>query len=168
MCIYIAGEGSIGWRIRAKTEETYLRPTARATMSRELVFGECGKFPPSMYCHANALCYLHRLLTMQPGRIVKSVFNSLHNLNYQGFPSWVSRSYDLAESYQIDMESCIELSPYQFKAASWSSGRVQDSGLGSRSSPEFNTLPVRLLVVPLSKALHAALLLSTQEQIGYL
>ena len=48
--------------------------------------------------------------------------------------------------------------------ASWSSGRVQDSGLGSRSSPEFNTLPVRLLVVPLSKALHAALLLSTQEQ----
>ena len=51
-------------------------------------------------------------------------------------------------------------------AASWSSGRVQDSGLGSRSSPGFNTLPVRLLVVPLSKALHAALLLSTQEQMG--
>ena len=53
-------------------------------------------------------------------------------------------------------------------AASWSSGRVQDSGLGFRSSPEFNTLPVRLLVVPLSKALHAALLLSTQAQSGYL
>ena len=52
--------------------------------------------------------------------------------------------------------------------ASWSSGRVQDSGLGSRSSPEFNTLPVRLLVVPLSKAFHTALLLSTQEQSGYL
>ena len=57
---------------------------------------------------------------------------------------------------------------YDNIAASWSSGRVQDSGLGSRSSPEFNTLPVRLLVVPLSKALHAALLLSTQEQSGYL
>ena len=51
-------------------------------------------------------------------------------------------------------------------AASWSSGRVQDSGLGSRSSPEFNTVSVRLLVVPLSKALHAALLLSTQEEMG--
>ena len=50
--------------------------------------------------------------------------------------------------------------------ASWSSGRVQDSGFGSRSSPEFDTLPVRLVVVPLSKALHAALLLSTQEQMG--
>ena len=53
-------------------------------------------------------------------------------------------------------------------AASWFGGRVQDSGLGSRSSPEFNTLPVRLLVVPLSKALNAVLLLSTQEQSGYL
>ena len=51
-------------------------------------------------------------------------------------------------------------------AASWSSGRVQDSGLGSRSKPEFNTLPMRLLVLPLSKALHAALLLSTQEEMG--
>ena len=50
--------------------------------------------------------------------------------------------------------------------ASWSSGRVQDSELGSRSSPGFNTLPVRLLVVPLSKALHTALLLSTQEEMG--
>ena len=56
---------------------------------------------------------------------------------------------------------------WQFSwAASWSSGRVQDSGLGSRSSPGFNTLQVRPLVVPLSKALHAALLLSTQEQMG--
>ena len=37
------------------------------------------------------------------------------------------------------------------RAASWSSGRVQDSGLGSRSSPGFNTLPMRLLVVPLKQ-----------------
>ena len=43
---------------------------------------------------------------------------------------------------------------------------VQDPGLGSRSSPRFNTLLVWLLVVPLSKALHAALLLSTQEEMG--
>ena len=50
--------------------------------------------------------------------------------------------------------------------ASWSSGRVLDSGLGSRSSPGFNTLLVRLLTVPLGKALHAALLLSTQEEMG--
>ena len=42
-------------------------------------------------------------------------------------------------------------------AASWSSGRVQDSGLGSRSNPGFNTLPVRPLVVPPSKALQGTL-----------
>ena len=65
--------------------------------------------------YVNVLCNIHRLLTMQNGRIVKSVFNSLHGLNNRGFPSWVSKSYDLAESYQIDMESYIELSPYPFK-----------------------------------------------------
>ena len=81
----------------------------KATTSNVIVFGEC------MYCHANVLCYLHWLLTMQHGRIVKSVFNSLNDLNNQGFPSWVSKSYDLAGIYQIDMESCIELLPYQFK-----------------------------------------------------
>ena len=62
-----------------------------------------------MYCHAYVLCYLHRLLTMQHGRIVKSVFNSLHDLKNQAFPSLVSKSYDLAEIYRIDMESSIEL-----------------------------------------------------------
>ena len=62
-------------------------------------------------------------------------------------------------------EKCLRVHHLQSSlVASWSSGRVQDSGLGSRSSPEFNTL----LVVPLSKALHTALLLSTQEQSGYL
>ena len=87
----------------------------KATTRNVLVFGECGKFPPNMYCHANVLCYLHRVLTVQHGRIVKSVFNSLRDLNNPGFPSWVSKSYDFAEIYQINMESCIELSPYQFK-----------------------------------------------------
>ena len=68
----------------------------------------------------------------------------------------------------FEMSTLSQWSHFLFSAgwASWSSGRVQDSGLGSRSSPEFNTLLVRLLVVPLSKALHAALLLSTQEQMG--
>ena len=36
----------------------------KATTSNVIVFGECGKFPPSMYCHANVFSYLHRLLTM--------------------------------------------------------------------------------------------------------
>ena len=48
--------------------------------------------------------------------------------------------------------------------ASWSNSRIQDSGLGSRGSPGLNTLLVRLFVVPLSKALHVALILSTRSK----
>ena len=32
-----------------------------------IVIGESGKFPPSLYCHINVLCFFHRLLKMQPG-----------------------------------------------------------------------------------------------------
>ena len=57
----------------------------KATTSNIIVYGKCGKFPPSIYCHANVLCYFHRLLTMHHGSTVKSVFNVLCNLNDQGF-----------------------------------------------------------------------------------
>ena len=79
------------------------------------MYGECGKFPPRIYCHANVLCYFHRLLTMHHGSTVKSVFNVLCNLNDQGFQTWISRAYDLATIYQIDMNSCTDLSSSQFK-----------------------------------------------------
>ena len=36
----------------------------KATTSNIVVFGECGKFSPSIYCHTNALCYFHQLSTM--------------------------------------------------------------------------------------------------------
>ena len=72
----------------------------------------------------------------------------------------------MAPSFTWTNVDCSSVESNDIVAASWSSGRVQDSGLGSRSSPGFNTLPVQLLVVPLSKALHAALLLSTQEEMG--
>ena len=61
------------------------------------------------------------------------------------------------------IQVCRQFYWQAFWTTSWSSGRVQDSGLVSRSNPGFNTLPVRL-GVPLGKVLHAALLLSTQEQ----
>ena len=41
-----------------------------------------------------------------------------------------------------------------------------DKKASNAESPRLNTLPVRRLVVPLSKALHAVLLLSTHEQMG--
>ena len=87
----------------------------KATTSNIIVYGECGKIPPSIYCHANVLCYFHRLLTMHHGSTVKYVFNVLCNLNDQGFQTWISRAYDLATKYQIDMHSCTDLSSSQFK-----------------------------------------------------
>ena len=68
----------------------------KATASEIIVYGECCKFPPSIYCHANVLCYFHRLLTMHHGSTVKYVLNVLCNLNVQGFQTLISRAYDLA------------------------------------------------------------------------
>ena len=87
----------------------------KSTTSNIVVFGECGKFPPSMYCHVNVLCYMHRLLKMQSGQVVKSVFDSLHKLNNQGFHTWVSKAYELSQLYGIDIDSCSELPSDQFK-----------------------------------------------------
>ena len=40
--------------------------------------------------------------------------NVLCSLNDQGFQTWISRAYDLATMYQIDMNSCTDLSSSQF------------------------------------------------------
>ena len=81
----------------------------------------------------------------------------------KGMDGWESDCHQITNDTNTVV---LMISSSLWIAASWSSGRVQDSGLGSRSCPEFNTLPVRLLVVPLNKALHTALLLSTQEEMG--
>ena len=74
----------------------------KATTSNIIVYGECGKFPPSIYCHANVLCYLHRLLTMRHGSTVKSVFNVLCNLNDQGFQTWsIWPGHDIPNWYEF-------------------------------------------------------------------
>ena len=43
------------------------------------------------------------------------MFNVLCYLNDQGFQTWISRAYDLATVYQIDMNPCTVLSPSKFK-----------------------------------------------------
>ena len=39
----------------------------------------------------------------------------LYNLNNQGFQTWISKAYKLSWSYVIDMDSCTQLTPGQFK-----------------------------------------------------
>ena len=87
----------------------------KLTTSNVIVIGESGKFPSGLYCHINVLCFFHRLLKMQPGNTVKSLFDTLYNLNTQGFQTWISKAYELSWSYDIDMDSCTQLTPGQFK-----------------------------------------------------
>ena len=87
----------------------------KGTTCNDVVTGESGKFPPSVYCHINVLCYYHRLLIMQDNRVVKSVFKALHNLNDYGFNTWITRLCELADHYKIDYDKAASLSPKQFK-----------------------------------------------------
>ena len=48
-------------------------------------------------------------------KTVKSVFDTLYNLNNQEFQTWISKAYELSWSYDIDMDSCTQLTPGQFK-----------------------------------------------------
>ena len=88
----------------------------KATTCNAIMYGECGRYPPSVTCHVNVLCYLHRLLTMQSGKMVKSIFCALNALHNQGFPTWVTKACELAKYYDIDMDGSIMLRTKQFKS----------------------------------------------------
>ena len=88
----------------------------KATTCNPIVYGECGRFPPSVYCHINILCYYRRLLGMSENSISKSVFNGLHRLHQQGFPTWIGRTCALAEQYDIDLNGIMDMSTATFKA----------------------------------------------------
>jgi len=74
------------------------------------------KFPPSLYCRINALCFYHRLLRMPENKVAKSVFRSLCNLNDQGFTTWVTRLCELASDYGIHFPNAAHLDAKQFKS----------------------------------------------------
>ena len=61
---------------------------------------------------------MHRLLTLPGDSIVKSVFHTLDTLHGQGFMTWVTKAYDLAQTYNIDMSACAVLTEKQFKSLS--------------------------------------------------
>ena len=53
---------------------------------------------------------------MSENKITKSVFNSLHKLHRQGFPTWRRRIYELVEHYDIDLKGIMEMTTDKFKA----------------------------------------------------
>ena len=50
------------------------------TISNVIAFVESGKFPPSLYCHIDALWFIRRLFLMQRGGTVKLLYDILCNL----------------------------------------------------------------------------------------
>ena len=85
----------------------------KPSTSNIIVMGECGKFPPSVYCNISVMCFFNRLHHMNENRIPKQVFSELVRLNDIGFNNWTTGMCELINSYTLD----IELPPHAFKIA---------------------------------------------------
>ena len=53
--------------------------------SNIIVYGECGRVPPSTKCTINSLCFMDRLMHMGGDSLTKKVYYELENLTQQGF-----------------------------------------------------------------------------------
>ena len=80
----------------------YLR--VKATTSTLDVYGECGRFPPSLSCQVSLLSFFTRLHRMPDSQLVKQVYNHLNRLHEQGFTNWITKALDLAETYDVDIK----------------------------------------------------------------
>ena len=78
----------------------------KATTCNAVVYGECGRYPLSVFCHINVLCWPCR----------EKVFHTLDTLRGHGFATWVTKAYELAQICDIDMNSCAALTAKQFKS----------------------------------------------------
>ena len=77
----------------------------KATTNNIITTGECGRFPPSAYCHISALCYLNRLHHMDVNKLTKQVFCDLVDLSQQGFITWGTDALTLADALGLDITS---------------------------------------------------------------
>ena len=76
----------------------------KSTTCNTIVYGECGQFPPSVFCQINTLCFWNRVENAQEGKIVKLVFEELRRLGDQGFQTWISKACELANSCGLDSD----------------------------------------------------------------
>ena len=75
----------------------------KATTCTTIVYGKCGRLPPSVFCHINVLCFAYRLLTLHAHTLAKSVYSELERLHHQGFETWVSKIHEIAHTYGVRM-----------------------------------------------------------------
>ena len=84
----------------------YMRCVLRvkATTSNLAVYGECGRFSPTLSCHVSLLSFFNRLHHMPDSQLVKQVYKHLNRLHEQGFTNWTTKALDLANTYDIDIK----------------------------------------------------------------
>ena len=76
----------------------------KATTCNIIVFGECGRMPPSIACKIAIMCYMNRLYHLPERSIVKKVYNVLENLHLQGFTTWITKVRELIHNYNLNVE----------------------------------------------------------------
>ena len=74
----------------------------KATTSNVIVIGECGRYPPSVFCHISLLCFSNRMYHMSDTKLSKQVYSELLKLHENGFPNWISNVTELSKlSYLV-------------------------------------------------------------------
>ena len=87
----------------------------KSTTSNTIVYGECGRFPPSVLCQISALCFLNRVANAPESKIVKLVFEELRRLGDQWFQTWISKACELPNSCGIEsnMITCSDKNEFK-------------------------------------------------------
>ena len=75
----------------------------KASTSNVIVIGECGRYPPSVFCHISLLCFFNRMYDMSDTKLAKQVYSELLKLLENGFPNWISNVTELLKLYEIDI-----------------------------------------------------------------
>ena len=75
----------------------------KATTSNVIVIGECGRYPPSVFCHTSLLCFFNRMYHMSDTKLAKQVYSELLKLHGNGFPNWTSNVTVLSKLYENDI-----------------------------------------------------------------
>ena len=70
-----------------------------------MVWGELGYVPPSIKCHIKLLHYHDRLRNLPDSMLVKRAYNEALHLHEQGFKTWVSNVWEIANKYQLNIET---------------------------------------------------------------
>ena len=73
----------------------------KATTSNEMVIGESGHLPPSVFSHINVLSYMGRLQTLPAHTIAKRIYSELFRLHNWEWNTWVTKVFALSERYGI-------------------------------------------------------------------